>query len=51
MCMHPPAGRPGTALHDGVWLVVCLAAVCAMEVGRCAACRAVVEELEAAEEL
>jgi hypothetical protein len=46
LCMHPPAGGAGTTLHAGVWRVVCLAAVCAMDVGRRAACRAAAEEAE-----
>ena len=38
--MHRPAGAtPATTVHTGVWRVVCLAAVCAMDVGRRAAAR------------
>jgi hypothetical protein len=47
--MHRPAGASGaTTVHAGVWRVVCLAAINAMDVGRRAAAQAQVEEQQAA---
>ena len=45
----PGAGVPGARpLHEGVWRVVCLAAINAMDVGRSAANKARVEQREQA---
>jgi hypothetical protein len=49
--MHRPRGASrATTLHCGVWRVVCLAAVCAMNVGRGAACEQAAEDRRAAAE-
>jgi hypothetical protein len=50
LCMlSPGAGVPGARpLHEGVWRVVCLSAINAMDVGRSAAAKARVEQREQA---
>lgn len=45
LCMEPPAGiSPAHTLHKGVWRIVCLAVVNAMDLGRRAACQISVQE-------
>jgi len=45
LCTEPPTGISNAhTLHKGVWRIVCLAAVNAMDLGRRAACQANVQE-------
>ena len=42
--MRPPSGA--SKIHAGVWRVVCLAAICAMDVGRCAVSKKYIQQRE-----